>query len=376
MRIILAPDSYKGSFSSPEVAAAMARGLHRVLPAAELIELPLADGGEGTLEAVLMACGGRRLAIEAMTVAGQRCPVDIGLVREADGVERVVIESALLIGLHLAPHLAVSERSTVGLGDLIAACVARGWRRFAIGLGGSGTNDGGAGLLQGLGARLLDRAGAEVLVQPARLNQIASVDLARARTCLAEVDMQILCDVINPLCGPNGATATFGPQKGVQAAEVAPLDAAIARFAALCEGDDPAPLAQTPGAGAAGGAGYALQLLGGYCTPGGKALLQLADFDALVAGADWVLSGEGRSDRQTLQGKLPAAVAEAAARHGVATTLLSGGIERAAREPLGEIFQGAFSIADGPLSLEEMQRDGLGLIEEAAAELARLRYRI
>lgn len=373
MKVVVAPDSFKGSLSALEAARAMAAGIARAVPDAACALFPMADGGEGTLDAVLHATGGERRVARVPGAAGETVEAAYGVIEDAAG-RIAVIESAQVVGLPMAGASAVAQRSTRGLGELLRHCLEQGLRRFMIGLGGSSTNDGGAGVLAALGVRLLDASGRAVPPTPAGLAALARVDFSGLDPRLGQCDLTLMTDVDNPLCGPDGATATFGPQKGVRPEEVALFDARLAQLARLCDAWFGRDLSRAPGSGAAGGLGYAFMLLGARRRAGAEAVCELMQLDAAVDTADWVVTGEGRSDAQTLHGKLPLAVAELARRHGVPVTLISGRIDAAARAALEAHFDGCFEAAPAPMPLAEALRDAAQLLADAAERATRARF--
>ena len=376
-RIVIAPDSFKGSLSAAAAAAAIAAGLQRVWPDAACIAVPMADGGEGTLDACL-AAGGERRHAEVTGAAGPVVDAEYGLL-ERDGRKVALIEVAQIVGITDPGGMAVpvGYRSSIGVGELIRQILDVGVREIFIGLGGSSTNDGGAGMLAGVGARLLGGGAVaeESLIppQPESLAGVRVVDLAALDPRLADCRIIIMSDVDNPWTGPQGATAIFGPQKGVTAALVRRYDDAIAAFAVAAERAFGREVAGHAGAGAAGGLGFALQLLGGEFQSGAEVIADLLGLDAALANADWAITGEGRSDLQTLHGKTPFVVARHAARQGVPVSLLSGGIDRTSLPALGRTFAGCFSLVFGPLSLEDAMRQTAELLSDAAEQMARLR---
>lgn len=371
MIIVLAPDAFKGSLTAPAAAMAMERGLRRVWPHAEMRRVPMADGGEGTLDVLLAAAGGQRLAARVSGADGAPVRAEFGLLEE-EGGPVAVLEAARVVGFSMSGALPVAQRSTVGLGELLRHCLDRGVRRFLVGLGGSSSNDGGCGLLSTLGVRLLDAGRQPLAPTPEGIARLDAVDFSGLDPRVAEADISVLTDVSNPLYGPEGATAVFGPQKGVASAEVAEIDRRLRHLGALCDAWFGAPLSRRRGSGAAGGLGYALQLLGGRRRSGAAAVAQRVGLDTSLRGADWVITGEGRSDGQTLHGKAPAVVAARARRRGVRVTLLSGALDRAGLERLDPCFDGCFSISAGPVSLERAMNDADALLADAAAQLARL----
>jgi glycerate kinase len=368
--VVIAPDSFKGSIPADAAATAIATGLRRVWPDADLRLRPMADGGEGTLDAVLSRGGTRRTA----RVAGASgAPLDAGFGLIDNGAT-AVIEIAQVVGLTDAAVAAVpvERRSTRGLGELMRLLLDAGVRNYLIGLGGSSTNDGGAGLLAALGLKLAGAKGRDVDPTPAGLAALAEVDASVLDSRLAHAHITIMSDVENPLCGERGATATFGAQKGVRAESAAELDARLARFAALTERAVGRSAKDRPGAGAAGGLGFALQLLGGQLRSGAEVIADLLGLDAAIEGADWLITGEGRSDRQTLLGKAPFIAARRAAAKGVPATLVSGAIDRDALPELGRVFAGCHSLAFGPATLEDCLANAAQLLADRAEQLALL----
>ena len=372
MRIVLAPDSFKGSLTAAEVCHAVARGLSRAMPDVETIARPMADGGEGTLDAVLAAVGarGRREHEEVTGAGGDRLRAAYGVI---DG-ETAVIEVAQVVGITDADGMRahVEDRTTRGVGELVARLLDRGIRRFMIGLGGSSTNDGGSGLLHALGVRLFDGSDREVVPTPRALAMVARVDGGTLGARLRDVEISIMSDVDNPLCGRLGATAIFGPQKGVQAADVERIDAVLRRFADMSQRALGREVADRPGSGAAGGLGFALQLAGGTMRSGAEVVAGLIHLDDALASADWAITGEGRSDRQTLLSKAPFVVARHAAAHGVPVTLLSGAVDDSALNELHRHFAGCFALPPRPMSLDECIRDAATLLTGRAEALGRL----
>lgn len=367
--VVIAPDSFKGSLSAQEVAAAIGAGIKRAIPDAEVRLCPIADGGEGTLDA-LMHAGGERLTVTCRNAAGEPFTAPVGILNNGSAV----VESAAIVGLTDAAGTAlpVDERTTLGVGDAILSLLDRGARHFLVALGGSSTNDGGAGLLAALGVKFLDAAGEPVPPVPAQLQRIARVDASLLDPRVKQAQFVAMSDVDNPLCGEEGATAVFGPQKGVQPEQVPVIDSALAHFARVLEAALGHQAATRPGAGAAGGLGYALLMLGAQFRSGAETVADHIGLDQALAGADWLITGEGRSDAQTLHGKAPFIASQRARRAGVPTTLLSGGIDRKSLEKLQTSFSGCFSIAFGPMSLQEAIAQAPDLLKDSGEQLARL----
>ncbi|PRX31452.1 glycerate kinase [Paraburkholderia sp. BL18I3N2] len=369
--VVIAPDSFKGSLSAEQVAQAIAAGIKRARPAAEVRICPMADGGEGTLDAMLTR-GGERRTLSVRGAAGPVREALTGLL--ADG--SAIIETAEVVGITdpVGMGVPVEARSTHGMGEAIRALMDAGVRRFFVALGGSSTNDGGAGLLAGLGLKLFDAQDNELDATPEQLARLARVDVSQLDARLSSAQFVGMSDVDNPLTGEHGATAVFGPQKGVKPEQVATIDAALARFADLLEPALGRTARQLPGAGAAGGLGFALHMLGAQFEPGAETVARQIGLDAALEGADWLITGEGRSDVQTLHGKAPFIACRHAQAAGVPATLLSGGVDSAALPRLAEYFSGCFSPAPGPITLEVAIRDAARLLADEAEQLTRLKY--
>ena len=368
MRVVVAPDSFKGSLTALQAAEAMARGVRAVWPAAEVVQAPIADGGEGTAAALVAARRGR---FEERDVAGPLGET----VRAAFGVfdDTAVIEMAAASGLTLTPRRDPLRATTRGTGELIEAALDLGLRKLVIGLGGSATNDGGSGMARALGVRFLDEAGRELPEGGAALQNLARVELTGLDPRLRETELLIACDVDNPLSGPRGASAVYGPQKGATPEMVRQLDAALSHYAQLAEAATGRRVADLPGAGAAGGLGFGLLLFTrAQLRPGVQVVLEALGFDELIAGATLILTGEGKTDAQTAMGKAPIGVAAAAARRGVPVVCLSGALGEGAEEVLQHGIAALASSASAPRSLEESLARAAELLEAGAARACRL----
>ncbi|MPY99557.1 MAG: glycerate kinase [Actinophytocola sp.] len=321
--VLVAPDKFKGSLSAPEVAAHVAAGLRRAQPSIDVREVPVADGGDGTLDAAL-AAGFTRVAVTASGPTGE--PVATAYARRGD---TAVVELADVSGLSRLPggRLAPLVATSYGTGEVIRAALDDGCRTIVLGLGGSACTDGGAGLAQALGVRLLDADGRDLPPGGAALAELATVDVSDLHPAVAGADVVVASDVDNPLLGEHGAAAVYGPQKGADAEQVAQLDAALARWNEVLARDAgvDAATATLPGAGAAGGVGFAaLAVLGATLRPGIEYLLDLVGFHQHLAGASLVVTGEGSLDEQTLRGKAPAGVAAAAREAGAPVVAIAG----------------------------------------------------
>ncbi len=372
MRIIVAPDSYKGSVSALGVAEAMALGIHAVFPAAEVVSVPIADGGEGTVEALVAATGGRLLQTEVPGPMGEPVRAQWGV--SGDG-KTAFIEMAAASGLPLVPAALRDpcRASTYGTGQLLKAALDAGLRKIVIGIGGSATNDGGSGMARALGVHFLDADSRELPEGGAALGRLARLDLADLDQRLVECIILVACDVDNPLCGPRGASAVYGPQKGATPEMVGELDGALARFAEVATAATGRAIQDQPGAGAAGGLGAGLLFFTpASLRPGVAIVLETTGFDTLVQGADLVLTGEGRTDFQTAMGKAPVGVAAAAKRHGVPVVCLSGGLGEGADQVLAHGIDALFSVVPQAMPLEACMSQGAELIEAATARMCRL----
>lgn len=322
VRVVCAPDSFKHALTATQAAAAMADGVRDAWPDADAVELPLSDGGEGFTDALAGALGARIVEVDVLDALGRPARGRFALTGHL-----AVIEVASAVGLEAVADedRAIWDADTRGVGQLIAAALDAGATELLIGLGGSATNDAGAGMLSALGVRFLDAAGEPVATTPRGLAELAEVDAAGLDPRLGAVRVRVACDVDTPLTGPRGASAVFGPQKGATAADVPRLDEVLERVAALVSRGR---LASQAGAGAAGGLGFALlALLGAELGPGIDLVADLVHLDDRVAGATLVLTGEGSADAQTLAGKAPAGIVAAARRHGVPVAIFAGRVE-------------------------------------------------
>ncbi|NYT85981.1 glycerate kinase [Pollutimonas harenae] len=370
MRIVVAPDSFKECLSAMEVAKAIAAGVQQVLAQADVVCIPMADGGEGSLDAVLAATGGQQKKLLVHNANGQPCKASWGWLGEG----RAFIEMASAAGLEQIPP---SERkplqaTSYGVGQLIQAAVNAGARHIVLGLGGSATNDGGAGLLQALGVRLLDAQGQDLPGGGAALQQLDRIVLDGIDPSLREVQFEIAVDVDNPLCGPRGASAIFGPQKGATPEDVATLDAALTHFADVCTRQFGQDNRNISGMGAAGGLGFAVKTcFQASFRPGVDLVAELSGLEEALEGAELVFTGEGRMDAQTLLGKTPAGVARCASRRGIPVIALAGSLGDG-YEALYEVgITAAFSLAPGPISLEQAYAQAGEYLRQRASDCTR-----
>jgi glycerate kinase len=367
MRVVVAPDKFKGSLTAAQVAARVAAGLASAAPGAEVVQVPVADGGEGTLEAALSA-GYRRVPVRAEGPTGE--PVDTAYA-ERDGV--AVVELADVSGLRRLPggRPAARTASSFGTGQVLAAALDAGCRRVVLGIGGSACTDGGAGMVKALGGRARGTGDEEVGRGGAALAAVASLDLAGLHPALPTAEVVVASDVDNPLLGPNGAAAVYGPQKGASPAEVAELDAALARWAGAVRRATGRDLAAAPGAGAAGGVGFAaLAVLGASLRPGIELVLELVGFPAALPGAGLVITGEGSLDAQTLHGKAPAGVAAAARAAGIPAVAVAGRSLLAPADLEAAGILAAYALTDLEPDPDRCMTDAGPLLERLAAKVA------
>ncbi len=370
MIVVIAPDSFKECATAAQVAGAIAAGWLRVDPGAELRLVPVADGGEGTVEA-LAAARGQLRGTEVTGPMGE--PVTARWALLDDGV--AVIEMAEAAGLHLvAPqHRDPMTATTRGVGELIRAGLDAGARRFIVGVGGSATNDGGAGMAQALGASLRDAEGRELGSGGAALASLAEFDVSGLDARLSECAFFVACDVDNPLCGPEGASQVYGPQKGASPAQAAELDAALARYAAALRAGLGVDLRDTPGAGAAGGLAAGLMaFLGAQLKPGFDLVAEQAGLAAALEGAHLVITGEGSMDGQSLRGKAPVGVARMARERGVPCIALAGRLGADYRAVYGLGITAAFALVPGPASREESIENTLDWLADRTEAIARI----
>ena len=326
MKITIAIDSFKGSLTTTEAGNAAKEGIERIYPDAEIYVSPLADGGEGTLDAIISSRGGRTKTVTVSDPLGRKISATYGII-DADGT--AIIEMARASGLTL---LKTNERNpllttTYGVGELIVDAIDEGCRSFVIGIGGSATNDGGVGMLQALGVSFLDENNKEIYAGAIGLQSLAKISLDGIKKEIFDCKFTVACDVKNPLCGENGASAVYGPQKGADEKTVAEMDSYLTRYAALTKKILPKSNANAEGAGAAGGLGFALlSYLGATLCPGIDMVIKETELEKHVKDSDFVITGEGRIDSQSAMGKAPVGVAKLAKKHGISVIALGGGV--------------------------------------------------
>ena len=370
MKIIIAPDSFKESLSALAVAEAIEAGFREIFPDADYQLLPMADGGEGTVAALVAATGGT--IVPAVVTGPLGDPVSAFYGVTGDG-RTGIIEMAAASGLALVPPALRNplKTSSYGTGELIRTALDAGLRHLLIGIGGSATNDGGAGMLQALGVRLLDREEREIGSGGGSLDRLARLDPRGMDPRLQRCRIEVACDVDNPLTGPHGASAVFGPQKGATPEMVARLDANLGHFAEVIARDLQMMVADRPGAGAAGGLGAALlAFLGAELLPGVEIISQVVGLEDRLADADLLITGEGRIDGQTLRGKTPVGVARLARRHRVPVIALAGSLAADAGCVRGEGIDAVFGVVNRPCTLVEALAEAAENIRSTACNIA------
>jgi glycerate 2-kinase len=371
MRVVIAPDKFKGSLTALEAAAAMARGVVRALPEASIDQVPMADGGEGTTQALVAATGGSYHEAQVTGPLGEPVVARFGLL--GDG-QTAVIEMAAASGLVLVP---TDKRNplittTRGTGELLLAAIAAGARRIVIGIGGSATNDAGAGLGQALGFRLVDDQGRDLEPGGGSLHRLVRILLAQRNDDLAGIDIAVACDVTNPLCGPTGASAIYGPQKGASPAMVETLDRNLAHFAAIVARDLDVTIKDQPGAGAAGGLGGGLvAFAGGKLEPGIKLVIEAVKLAERLKNAELCLTGEGTIDTQSAFGKTAVGVAELARSLHCPVLALAGSIGPGAEAVVEHGIAAYFSICPGPIALDQAIDQAGTLLAQATEQAVR-----
>jgi glycerate kinase len=371
MRIVTAPDKFKGSLSAPHAAQAMARGILSVLPDAEVECVPMADGGEGTVDALVAATAGSERRERVAGPLGEPVDARYGLLGDA---RTAVIEMATASGLVLIPRNRRDplRATTRGTGELLRAAIAAGATKVILGIGGSATNDGGAGLGQALGFRLLDDLDREIGPGGGALERLARIDPSDRFDGLADVEIAIACDVTNPLCGPDGASAVYGPQKGATPEQVARLDRNLDRFATIVERDLGVSIRDLAGSGAAGGLGGGIvAFAGGKLQRGVELVIDAVGLRDRLQNAALCLTAEGALDASSAFGKTAVGVARLAQSMGIPTIALAGSIGNGAEAVLSEGINAYFSICPGPIRFDEAIARAEPFLERATAQALR-----
>ena len=372
MKIVVAPDSFKGSVSALEAANAMEQGIRRVFPNAIIDKIPMADGGEGTVQSLVDATGGHIQTRRVVAPLENEVDAQFGILA---GGETAVIEMASASGLTLVP---IDKRNplrttTYGTGQLIHAALEAGCRRLIIGIGGSATNDGGAGMAEALGVRLLDTNEKQIPRGGAGLGQLASIDITELHPAIAETETVVACDVNNPLTGPNGASHVYGPQKGATPEMIETLDGHLTHFDAILTRTLGKSFNDVPGAGAAGGLGAGLMaFLNAELQLGVDIMIDAVNLEERVKGASIVFTGEGQLDFQTAFGKTPVGVAKVAKAHNIPVIAIAGGIAEGAEAVYEAGIDAMLGIVQEPMSLDDAVEDAARLIANTAEQAARL----
>ena len=372
MRVVIAPQALKGSLTAEEVGQAIALGVQAVYPDAHIDVIPVADGGEGTVQALVDATGGQ-LAWQTVTgPLGMPVSAFFGLL--GDG-RTAAIEMAASSGLPLVPHAQRNPRitTTYGVGELLLAAVERGCRHFIIGIGGSATNDGGAGMAQALGASLLTEQGTKIERGGSALATLSHISMKELDPRLQACTIEVACDVTNPLCGPTGASAVYGPQKGATPAMVQELDAALDHYAHILEQDLGQSVRDIPGAGAAGGLGAGLiAFLRATLRPGAQLVLEAVNLEHYVQSADLVITAEGQIDEQTAYGKSVGAVAILAKRYGLPVLALAGGLGNGYQKVYELGVDSIAVLPSGPMTLPHAMEHAATLTTDATQRMLRV----
>ena len=366
MKIVIAPQGFKGNLTALEVARAIEEGIKRIVPDAETVLKPMADGGEGTVQALVDATGGELIITEVTGPLEERVNAHWGILSDKT---TAVIEMASASGLPLVPPEKRNPfiTTTYGTGELIRAALDRGCRKLIIGIGGSATNDGGIGMAQALGARLLDADNKELPFGGAALARLERIDISGMDPRLADFEVTLASDVNNPLCGPRGASAIYGPQKGASPEMVKQLDAALSHYADVIKKDLDIDLREVPGAGAAGGLGLGLMVfLKAKAVPGIDVVIRATNLVADLKGAEIVFTAEGRIDCQSAMGKVPTGVALAAKEFGATVIALAGEVADDCRVVFDQGIDAVLSIAPGPITLDQSMADAEKLLTNAA----------
>lgn len=372
MKIVIAPDSYKGSLGAKEAAEAIKAGILHVLPQSRIVTMPMADGGEGTLQCLVDATDGKIHYSTVKNPVGQEITSPFGLL--GDGIT-CVIELAAASGLYLIEKEQRNPLATTtyGFGQLIKAGLDKGCRRFILGLGGSATNDGGAGMLQALGFDLLDQSNNPIGFGGGELSRLERIEMERVDPRLAESTFVIACDVENPFVGLQGASHVFGPQKGASPQVAEQLDQHLRRFADQIEQTKGIAIHDIPGTGAAGGvSGALLAFLGGTLRSGIEIVMETTGLEQEIKDADLVFTGEGQVDFQTAKGKTPYGVAKIAQKYGVPVILLTGSIGQGIEALYEHGVTAIFSIVNKPLPLEEAMKQTAQLLSQSAEQVMRV----
>ncbi|WP_069998656.1 glycerate kinase [Cellulosilyticum sp. I15G10I2] len=368
MQIIVAPDSFKGSMSAIEAANSIEKGIKKVFKDAAIVKIPIADGGEGTVDAIIMGSNGTYKEINVTGPLGEKLPAKYGILPDGSAV----IEMAAASGITLVPRekLNPMETTTYGTGELVKAALDAGARKIVMGIGGSATNDGGMGLAQALGVVFKDQAGNVLGLGAKYLKSIHTIDASALDKRLQEVEFIVACDVTNTLCGDQGASAVFGPQKGATPEMVQELDTALKHYAGVIKEQLKKDILEVPGTGAAGGLGVPLLV---FCKAtlksGIKTVLEAVNIDEYLKDTNLIITGEGKIDGQSVYGKVPVGVAEAAKPYNIPVIAIVGSIGVDASKVYDYGIASIMSIMDHPMSLDQAIQSGKELLEDSAERM-------
>jgi len=376
MKIVVAPDSFKGSLTAIEVSDAIEKGIREVFPEAEIIKIPMADGGDGTVQCLVNATGGKILEEKVIGPLGNEVWAFYGILGDR---KTAIVEMAAASGLTLVPEGKRNPliTTTYGTGQLIKAALNQGCRKMIIGIGGSATNDGGAGMVQALGTKLLDKDGEEIGFGGGELKKIVKIDISCMDKRLSDIKVLVASDVNNPLCGPQGASRIYGPQKGATPEIIEELDESLAYFAELIKRDLHKDIKDIPGAGAAGGLGASLiAFLNAEFRPGIEIMIEAVKLEQAIKDADLVITGEGKIDSQTIYGKAPIGVAKIAKKHNIPVVAVAAIIEEDSR-----IFQSygidtLIKVSEPPMRLSEIKTKKIWLIKKSIKQFLRGRQNL
>lgn len=374
--IVVASDSFKGSVNSLEVGRSICQGIHALYPDDYVVVFPIADGGEGTVDAIMTSREGSRISLNVQGPFGQTVEAHYGLI---DNGSTAIIETAEASGLTLVARedLDILQSSTYGTGELVKDALNKGVSKIYIGLGGSATNDGGMGLAAALGVRFFDEAGQSLKPISANVSKIASIDTSQKIKAIADVEIVLLVDVDNPLCGERGASFVYGPQKGGNIEQLRDLDRALDRYADLAAEVTGRHEKDSAGAGAAGGLGFGLlTFFNARAEKGIATILELIAIEEVIAKADLVITGEGQMDSQSVNGKAPIGVAQLAQKHGVPTIAIVGGAATDLDALYDAGISGVFDIVNSPMSLKEAMTNAPSLIANTAKNVISFYHRI
>jgi glycerate kinase len=376
MKIVVAPDSFKGSLTAIEVSVAIEQGIREVFPEAEVIKIPMADGGEGTVQCLVNATGGKILEEKVIGPLGDEVLAFYGILGDR---KTAIVEMAAASGLTLVPENKRNPliTTTYGTGQLIKAALNQGCRKMIIGIGGSATNDGGAGMVQALGVKLLDQEGKEVGFGGGELKKIVKIDISCMDNRLSDIKVLVASDVNNPLCGPQGASRIYGPQKGATPETIEELDKSLSYFAELIKRDLNKDVKDIPGAGAAGGLGASLMaFLNAELRPGIEIMIEAVKLEQAIKDADLVITGEGKIDSQTIYGKAPIGVAKIAKKYNIPVVAVAAIIEEDS-----QIFQSygidtLIKVSEPPMRLSEIKAKKICLIKRSIKQFLRGRQNL